>query len=134
MPSSAPKLPDTNTIIRYLIKDEPSLFEEASAFFDSVLAGEQRVVILESVLVECVYVLQTIYKVPKEHIVDSMTKMLRYRGIANADKEELISALAIFRDKNIAIVDCILAAKAKSYNMTLFTFDKKLNTVFKQLE
>ena len=55
MSSSAKKLPDTNTIIRYLTKDEPSLYEKASVFFESVLAGDEKAVILESVLVECIY-------------------------------------------------------------------------------
>jgi predicted nucleic-acid-binding protein len=133
MPGPATKLPDTNTIIRYLTKDEPSLYEKAAVFFESVLAGREKAVILESVLVECVYVLQTIYKVPREHIVDSLLKMLRYKGIMNTDKEELIKALTIFKSRSIDIVDCILAAKGKSYDMPLFTFDKKLNTLFKDL-
>jgi predicted nucleic-acid-binding protein len=133
MPSLATKLPDTNTIIRYLTKDEPSLYEKAAVFFESVLAGQEKAVILESVLVECVYVLQTIYKVPKERIVDSLLKMLRYKGIMNTDKEELIKALTIFKGRSIDIVDCILAAKGKSYDMPLFTFDKKLNALLKDL-
>jgi len=29
-------------------------------------------------------------------------------------------------DKNVGIVDCILCAKAKSYNKLLFTFDERL--------
>lgn len=133
MPGQATKLPDTNTIIRYLTKDEPSLYEKAAVFFESVLAGREKAVILESVMVECIYVLQTIYKVPKEHIVDSLLKMLRYKGIMNTDKEELIKALTIFKSRSIDIVDCILAVKGKSYDMPLFTFDKKLNTLFKDL-
>jgi len=133
MPSLATKLPDTNTIIRYLTKDEPLLYEKAAVFFESVLAGQEKAVILESVLVECVYVLQTIYKVPKERIVDSLLKMLRYKGIMNTDKEELIKALTIFRSRSIDIVDCILAVKGKSYEMPLFTFDKKLNALLKDL-
>jgi predicted nucleic-acid-binding protein len=131
VPNSAKKLPDTNTIIRYLTKDEPSLYEKAADFFESVRAGEERAIILESVLVECVYVLTMIYKVPKEQVVDSLMKMLRYRGILNDDKEELIEALTIFKTRSIDIVDCVLAAKGKSYNMPLFTFDKKLNNLFK---
>lgn len=131
MPSSVKKLPDTNTIIRYLTKDEPSLYEKAADFFESVRAGEEKAVILESVLVECTYVLTMIYKVPKEQIVDSLLKIMRYKGILNDDKEELIEALTIFKTRSIDIVDCILVAKGKSYGMPLFTFDKKLNTLFK---
>jgi len=131
MSSSAKKLPDTNTIIRYLTKDEPSLYEKAAVFFESVLAGDEKAVILESVLVECIYVLTMIYKVPKEQIVDSLVRILRYKGIENDDSEELIEALTIFKTRSIDIVDCILAVKGKNYGMPLFTFDKKLNTLFK---
>jgi predicted nucleic-acid-binding protein len=131
MPSMAKKLPDTNTIVRYLIKDIPALYEKAADFFESVRAGEEKAIILESVFVECVYVLTMIYKVPKERVVDSLLKILRYKGILNDDKEALIEALTIFKARSIDIVDCILVAKGKSYNMTLFTFAKKLNTLFR---
>ncbi|MDP2754660.1 MAG: PIN domain-containing protein [Nitrospirota bacterium] len=126
MIESAKKLPDTNVILRYLLEDEPQLYQKASEFFEKVRLGEEKALIIESVLVECIYMLTKFYKVPKEVAVDKLKGFLQYKGIINEDKKELIEAMNIFSNKNIDIVDCILCTKAKSYNKILFTFDEGL--------
>lgn len=126
MTELAKKLPDTNVILRYLLEDEPQLYKKAGEFFEKVRLGEEKALILESVLVECIYMLTKFYKVPKEDAVDKLKCLLQYKGIINDDKKELIEAMSIFADKNIDIVDCILCAKAKGYNKLLFTFDERL--------
>lgn len=126
MTELAKKLPDTNVILRYLLEDEPRLYKKASEFFEMVRLGEEKAVILESVLVECIYVLIKFYKIPKEEVTDKLKGLLQYKGIVNEDKRELIDSINIFNEKNLGIVDCILCAKAKTPNKTLFTFDEKL--------
>ncbi len=122
----AKRLPDTNTILRYLLKDELHLYEKARRLFEKVRVGDEKVVILESVLVECVYVLTKFYKVPKKEASAKLKELLHYKGIANDDRDAIIEALTIFSNKTLDIVDCILCAKAKIYSMTLFTFDERL--------
>jgi predicted nucleic acid-binding protein len=51
---------DTNTIVRYLVADDPALHEKAKEFFDKVKHGGFKAVILESVIAECMYVLTKI--------------------------------------------------------------------------
>ena len=127
MSEPAKRLPDTNTILRYLIGDEPRLYEKASEFFEGVRVGTNKAVILESVLVECVYVLMKFYKVPKKEIALRLKELLHYKGVANDDRDELIGALNIFADKTtLDIVDCILCAKAGRSNLSIFSFDEAL--------
>ncbi|MBI5345093.1 MAG: PIN domain-containing protein [Deltaproteobacteria bacterium] len=127
MRDPAKKLPDTNTILRYLIGDEPRLYEKAAKIFEKVRVGEEKAIILESVLVECVYVLTKYYKVPKKDASAKLRELLHYKGVANDDRDELIEALNIFAEKSsLDIVDCILCAKAKRPGMSLFTFDEAL--------
>ncbi len=121
------RLPDTNVIVRYLVKDDLELYKKARIFFDKVKTGEESAVILESVVAECVYVLTKVYKVPKEKVAESLTNLLRYRGIINEDRAELIKALTVFVERSLDIVDCILYAKARSKNIKLFSFDEDLN-------
>jgi predicted nucleic-acid-binding protein len=120
------KLPDTNTILRYLLKDDIKLYEESTKFFEKVRVGNEKIIILESVLVECVYVLTKFYNVPKAETAERLKELLLYKGITNHDKKALVAALTMFATKNIDIVDCILCEKAKGYNMSLFTFDEDL--------
>lgn len=121
------RLPDTNVVIRYLVKDDIELYKQAKTFFDKVKTGGESALILESVVAECVYVLTKIYKVPKEKTADSLKNLLRYRGIINEDKADLIKALTTFAEQSLDIVDCILYAKAKDTDTSLFSFDEDLN-------
>lgn len=89
-------LPDTNTIVRYLVKDNPAIYNKAKVFFDKVKNGSEKAVILESVIAECIYVLTKIYLVPKDRASSSLIDILHYKGIANDDRKELIRALALF--------------------------------------
>src|SRR4030067_1689196 len=81
MTELARKLPDTNTILRYLLDDVPHLSAKASAFFEKVRVGKEKVLILESVLAECVYVLIKFYKAPKAEVVEKLKGLLLYKRI-----------------------------------------------------
>jgi predicted nucleic-acid-binding protein len=129
MKKSARNLPDTNAIIRYLMKDDDSLYVKAKDFFDNVKTGSAKAVIIESVIAECIYVLTKIYKVPRNEAASSLIDILRYKGIANHDQQELIHALTLFSERNIDIVDCILCVKAGGSDLSLFSFDGDLNKI-----
>lgn len=129
MKKTVRSLPDTNVIIRYLTRDNEPLFVRAKEFFDKVKEGRTRAVILESVIAECIYVLTKIYKVPRNKAAESLTQILHYKGIANQDQKELISALNLFSERNIDIVDCILCVKAVEPDTLLFSFDDDLNKI-----
>jgi predicted nucleic-acid-binding protein len=126
-------LPDTNTILRYLLKDQEALYSKAAAVFEDIRGGKETAIILESVLVECVYILTKFYKVPRLETADVLTRLLTYKGIMNDDVRELSEALTMFADSTIDVVDCLLFVKARNYELSLFTFDKKLAAKAKQL-
>lgn len=126
MKKSNVNLPDTNTIIRYLVKDDVNQYLAAEVFFTKVLTGEEKAIISECVIVESIYILTRIYKVPRTEASASLIDLLHYKGIQNRDNNELIAALNLFSEKNLDIMDCILCARAKKSDYTLFTFDKDL--------
>jgi len=128
----ARSLPDTNVIIRYLVNDNPVLYAQAKDYFDKVRDGQDKAVILESVITECIYVLTKVYKVPRDRAVSSLIDILRYKGIANEDRGELIMALTLFSEQGLDIVDCILCIKASAGRDHLFTFDADLNKVYEK--
>ena len=126
MTKSRAKLPDTNTILRYLLKDHEELHSRAAAFFEDVRTGKENALILESVVVECVYVLTKYYRVPRGETAAILSRLLGYRGVVNDDRQELTDALTLFSESKMDIVDCVLFAKARNYGLILYTFDKEL--------
>ncbi len=127
MPKNGDILPDTNVLLRYLLCDDAAQYAKAEGFFADVRIGKEKAVILESVLVECVYILIKFYKVPRGETATVLTALLQYKGIANRDRTTLIEALRIFAEQNLDIVDCILLANARQGQVRLFSFDKALN-------
>ncbi len=120
---------DANWILRYLLRDDEPSFLKASAVLDKVRTGDRKVIISESVLAECVYILIKIYKVGRSVIAEKLRDLFEYRGVVNSDRKDLIDALLLFGDTNLSIVDCILCAKSKNHGFVLFTFDKKLQRI-----
>lgn len=120
-------LPDTNFILRYLLRDVEQQFLETDAFFEEVRSGKTAALIAESVLVECLYILTGHYRVPRADIAASLTNLLLYKGIDNSDKYVLTKSLALFAESSLDPVDCILAARAAVAGNPVLTFDKALN-------
>jgi len=127
VPKNIEILPDTNVVLRYLLRDDPVQYAQAAELFESVRVGKEKAVILESVLVECVSILMKFYQVPRQETAESLSVLLQYKGIANQDQETLIESLRIFVDRNLDIVDCIILARTKRGEGRLFSFDKALN-------
>jgi predicted nucleic-acid-binding protein len=123
------KLIDANLILRYLLKDDETLFEKAFFILEKVKTGNEKVIIIESVLTECVYVLAKVYKVNRLIISEKLCDLFYYKGVVNPDKKDLIDAIILFGKTNLSIVDCILCVRSKNYGMPLFTFDEDLKNI-----
>ena len=123
---------DANVILRYLLADHPDYFQKAESFMGQVKEGIIRVFIPDGVLIECVYVLLKIYKVPRIDIVKGLTGILNYRGVINDNRSILINSLNLFQEKNIDIVDAIIHTLAQEKKWTYFTFDKDIGKLNKK--
>ncbi len=58
---------DANVVLRYLLKDEISLYTEAEKIFNAALKGDIVAFIPSMVITEVVYVLQKVYKVDRKN-------------------------------------------------------------------
>ena len=121
MTKSGVLLPDTNTILRYLLKDEPDQYARAEAVFEGVRLGQKQAMILEGVVLECLYVMTKYYRVPRQQAAESLKGMLEYRGIRNENRDELSAALERFAATRLDFVDCLLAETALSRKLEIFT-------------
>ena len=123
------KLIDANVLLRYLLKDDETLFKKAYELLERVKDGKEFIIIPESVLAECVYVLLRIYKVDRQIITEKLKLLFLYKGVVNPDKEDLIDSINLFGKTNLSIVDCILCAKSVNNKMSIFTFDDELKSI-----
>ena len=119
-------LPDTNFILRYLLRDHEAHFVESSEYFEMVRGGKEAVLITESVLVECIYVLTKHYHVPRIEASNSLSGILLYKGVVNPDREIFLKALTLFAESTLDPVDCILLQRNALEGHNIRTFDKAL--------
>jgi predicted nucleic-acid-binding protein len=127
MKGNADYLPDTNAVLRYLLQDDADQFPLAETFFKKVMEGRTRVIFLEGVLVECLYVLTKYYKVTRAEAANSLIGLLHYKGVVNRDKTALVEGLQTFATSSLDPVDCLLIARSRVDGLQVFSFDKQLN-------
>jgi len=111
---------DANYILRYLLQDHEEMFLIAKETIHN-----NGCMVLNEVVAEVVYVLQKVYHVPKEALVDSVGSFLSQSNISMlAKKSDVLLALQYYKERNIDFVDGYLCALKDSYEVK--TFDKKL--------
>lgn len=126
MTARTSSIPDTNAIIRYLVRDIAEQFAEIEPWFERVRTGREKALLLESVLVESIYILTKYYNVPKSETAESLAGLLHYKGLVNDDKDILEAALTLFAESGLDPVDCLVLARARRDNLHVVTFDKAM--------
>ncbi|MBW2664432.1 MAG: PIN domain-containing protein [Deltaproteobacteria bacterium] len=128
---------DTNVILRYLLGDHPEFSPKAElgdhpefspkaeAFMGNISEGTKKAEIFDVVIVECIYVMEKYYQIPKNEISTKLSGILNFSGIVNSDRSEILEALLKYNDSNIDIVDCILAAHSSPEKIVV-SFDKDM--------
>ena len=117
---------DTNIIIRFLIGDNEEQLQIATEIFTKVEDGEIEVEILDSVLMEALFVLIKFYKLPKSEVIEDLKRLIALRGVVG-EKVLLIETLNIIDDKNIDFVDALICAKSRLQDYGKLSFDRDVN-------
>lgn len=126
------RLIDTNLIIRHLVHDHPQHARIAAKLFAASDQGELTLVILPTVLAECVFVLESFYGHSRSRIATVLTSLASSPGIELADLAHHLEALHRYQHGKLHFVDCLLAAHAVVEHIPLATFDngiKKMKDV-----
>ena len=124
-------LSDTNIILRYLLNDEPVLSAKARSYWEKVKDGTTRARLTEGVLMECVYVLQRFYKVPRDSIGTTLASLLAYKGLDSSNLDLFRASLDVYSQTKLDFVDCILYARVEAGEGCVISFDAKLDSLCK---
>lgn len=112
---------DANVVLRFLLRDNEEQFQQAIF----IIKSKNCYVTLE-VLAEVCYVLEGLYQVTREDIIDSFRKLNNDVVILNADI--LLRGLDIFdKTPKLDFVDCLLYGYKVERGVEIVTFDQKLH-------
>ena len=117
---------DTNVIIRFLVGDHQAHLQRASEIFTKIENAQIEAEILDTVLMEALFVLLKFYKLPKAEVIQDLKRLIALQGIVG-DKVLLIETLNIVDSKNIDFVDALICAKTRLQGYGKLSFDKELH-------
>jgi predicted nucleic acid-binding protein len=121
---SSRRLVDTNLIVRYLVQDHEKHAQAAGKLFDACDRGDLVIVVLPTVLAECVFVLESFYEHPRPHIASALGRLISSPGVEIGGTTIHLDALDRYRKTKVHFVDCLVAATAAAENMPVASFDQ----------
>ena len=118
---------DTNVLIRALTGDDPVQSPAAAAF----IRDNAPVWISQVVLVETVWVLESVYDCGKPQLAEAMNRLLDNKDLSLEAPEVVRAALELYQARGkVTFEDClILEIARKAGHLPLATFDKALGKV-----
>jgi predicted nucleic acid-binding protein len=120
-----PSLLDTSVVVRYLTGDPPRLAVRAARIIDQ----GRELALTDVVIAETAYVLSTVYRIPRDAVVEGLVGLLQKRNIAalHLDKGAVIQALLFCRPSNrVSFADAMVWAAARSSGAeAVYSFDER---------
>jgi predicted nucleic acid-binding protein len=117
---------DTNVLVRHLTQDTPD--QAARATF--LLSAADRLHVSDVVLAEVIYVLQSVFRAPRERIAEAMRGTLGFASVEVEDRALLVRAVQVYELHGVDFADAYLVALAESSGVRLIaSFDRSLDRV-----
>ena len=114
---------DTNVLLRYLLRDEPSQAARAAR----ELERDERFLIGPIVLCEMVWVLETGYGFSRREIAATLEKVLATAQFEIDGKDVALAALDDFRASTADFADCMIGRRNRAAGaVETVTFDRSL--------
>jgi predicted nucleic-acid-binding protein len=117
---------DTNYLVRHIVQDD----EKQCAIVASILEKETRedrsVRLFDLVLLETAWVLQTVYELNRNELIEVLEELLEDSAFSFDDPTRLRTVIKLYRNGNAEFSDYLILGTARSEALELKTFDKKL--------
>ena len=117
---------DTNLLVRYLTGDDPQKAMAVDNLLNRAIRGELKILIPSIVVAELVWVLESFYVMKAQEIAELVEAIVNTPGVEVTDKGIIVSALRLYRNKHIDLIDAWITEFAKEREIkTIYTFDKR---------
>ncbi|RZB35947.1 MAG: hypothetical protein SRB2_02745 [Desulfobacteraceae bacterium Eth-SRB2] len=121
---------DTNALVRILIEDDEKQALAVKKLIESVEKKAQQIIILNEVLVETVWVLESVYECTREDIYRFLETLMHTSIFIFSEPQVMVSAIHHFK-KGGDFADLVIVMQALNHHAKkIFSFDKKLQKTF----
>lgn len=117
---------DSNVLVRHLTGDPSDQAKRATAF----LRNAEKLILVDLVVAEVVYVLESVYEVERERVAELARAVLGFPAVVVPDRLLLLRALEIYEHYRIHFVESYLAACAEASGVAVVaSFDRAIDRV-----
>jgi predicted nucleic-acid-binding protein len=115
---------DTNILICHLTGDPPDQAARATAF----LADADELLLVDLVVAETIYVLESFYEQPRERVAELVRAILGFPAIRIIDHALVHRALEIYEFDRLDFAEAYLVASAEGSGVaTIASFDRSID-------
>lgn len=105
---------DTNVLVRFLVRDHEEQAQKAYRVFAQAESEKEPLFVPQVVVLETIWVLQSVYGVPRKEVLDSIDALLRMTVLEFEAHTVIQSFVAGARETKIEPSDVLIAAAAKN--------------------
>jgi predicted nucleic-acid-binding protein len=117
---------DTNVLVRHLTGDPAEMAQRATRLLAISSPGD--LVLVDLVVAEVVYVLESFYKAPREQVAEAVRSIIGFDAITVVDQETLLRAIEIYEVDRIDFAEAYLVAVAESADLAqIVSFDRSID-------
>jgi predicted nucleic-acid-binding protein len=114
---------DANVLLRFLTREPKDLADKAARLMARAERGEVVLVLSSLVVAEVFWVLRSFYRHSLEDIASVLVPLMSADGVELDDRETLIQAVELAKDKKVDFVDAVLALQAARSGEPVCSFD-----------
>jgi len=117
---------DTNVLVRHLTQDPPAMGARATAF----LQQADELLLVDLVVAELVYVLESFYEQPRPRIAELVRAVLAFPAIVVIDPALLLRAVEVYEVQRLDFAEAYLVAAAERAGIgEIASFDRSIDRV-----
>lgn len=117
---------DTNVLVRHLTGEPPAMATRATKY----LRNEDELLVVDLVIAETVYVLESFYEAPRPTIAEAIRSLLALESVVVVDAPLLLRAIDVYENDRIDYAEAYLVACAETTGTTkIASFDRSIDRV-----
>jgi len=117
---------DTNVLVRFLVKDDEPQAKKVYTLFKQAETDKNYFYVPLLVVLETIWVLDSVYEIPRKEILDSINEILLMPILKLEAKPTIQRFIFLARENKIDLSDILIACAAKiSGCEKILTFDKR---------
>jgi len=121
---------DTNALVRMLIEDDESQAKRVQQVVVSAEKNSVQIIILPEVLIETVWVLESVYRCTRKDISQFLENLISTETFTFPDSTVIRNAVNHYKKRG-DFADLLIVAQARKHKaIKFFSFDKNLQKIF----